>query len=707
MDTNNLAVELLATFVDELETHVAALNRDLLMLEHGEPADRAEEVLHSLFRTAHTIKGASRAAGATLIERASHGIEELLSMLREKRLSLDPALFELFFGVTDAIAEAGERLRKSRELAGAPLEGFLERLAAAANEGRVGDPVKDVVSAPAPSLIATVASVRIDPERLDELIARSSELLVAIGGLEERSQQLSSLGTLLSATLGEARSRKGGAIDGRSVVVALDRFAAAYEGSHRRLAIEVGHLDVAIKRLRMVRFVDGCQGLDRVVRDLAATESKPIALVVHGGDIELDRAVLEGLRAPLLHLVRNAVDHGIEPPAERAARGKPAGATVTISASLRGSEIVVTVQDDGRGVNLDAVREQLHRRKLPEPAGDENLARAVFLPGFSTSRLITDVSGRGVGLDVVKRAVEALRGSVDLSFRAGEWTRFELAVPLTLTSLRALLVRAGNSTYAIPSSFVTRLLRVDESALRAVGGTQTVTAFGVTVPVVALTEVIGVTTGQEPSKGKVAIVVLRAQGYDVGFGVDELLEEREVVAKSLGTRLSAAKAVSGATVLPSGRLALILNTPELVRRARDKPGTTKLLLSREEGSIECERRVLLADDSVTTRTLERSILEAAGYTVLVAVDGSDAWRILQEKGADLVVSDVEMPHMDGFALTETIRGSTRFRSLPIVLVTALASDVDKERGLAAGANAYLIKGSFDQTNLLETIAQLL
>jgi two-component system chemotaxis sensor kinase CheA len=279
-------------------------------------------------------------------------------------------------------------------------------------------------------------------------------------------------------------------------------------------------------------------------------------------------------------------------------------------------------------------------------------------------------------------------------------------MPLTLTSLRALLVRAGGSTYAIPSGFVLRLLRVDGSALHSVGGTQTVTVDGAAVPVVRLAGTLGATKGQEASSGgRAPIVVLRAGGYDVGFGVDELVEERDVVAKSLGPRLSGASAVSGATVLPSGHLALILNVTELVLRAREKPGE-RLFAPREDTSSE-ERRVLLADDSVTTRTLERSILEAAGYTVLVAVDGADAWRILQEKGADLVVSDVEMPHMDGFALTEAIRGSPRFRALPVVLVTALESDADKARGLTAGANAYLIKSSFDQTSLLETIAQLL
>jgi two-component system chemotaxis sensor kinase CheA len=331
----------------------------------------------------------------------------------------------------------------------------------------------------------------------------------------------------------------------------------------------------------------------------------------------------------------------------------------------------------------------------------------VFVPGFSTARLITDISGRGVGLDVVKRAVEALRGSVDLSFRPGQGTRFSLVVPLTLTTLRGLLVEVQTQTFVLPGTAVLRLLRVGQEDLRTVGGVQTILLEGSAVPVAALWEVLGRARQGDPSAGKVPIVVVRSQGYSLGLAVDALLEERDVVVKSLGPRLRGVRTVSGATVLPNGRLALILNAAELVNLARRRSSSASIVTSDATGSSVQKREILLVDDSITTRTLERSILEAAGYVVRVAVDGQEAWRSLQEYGADLVVSDVEMPELDGFALTEAIRSSPRFRNLPVVLVTALASDADKARGLSVGASAYLVKSTFDQANLLETVAQLI
>jgi two-component system chemotaxis sensor kinase CheA len=486
----------------------------------------------------------------------------------------------------------------------------------------------------------------------------------------------------------------------------LERLESALIEDVRALKESSTALDEEVRRVRMLPFADACEGLDRMVRDLAQAGGKEIELVLEGGNVELDRSVLQGLRDPLRHLVRNAVDHGGETPQERRAVGKPPCTRLTVAAVLRGAQVEVMVRDDGRGLDLDALRRQLRKRGLPEPLDERELARMVFLPGLSTSRLITDISGRGVGLDVVKTRVEALHGTIDLSFSRGQGTCFTLAVPLTLTTLRALLLKAGGQTFAFVDTNVQRLVRISPADLRFVEGREMLAVGGPPIPVASLADTLGLRSTSTREDGKAPAVLIAAGERRMAFVVDELLTEQEVVVKGLGSRLRNLRHVSGATLLPSGGIALVLNAANLMRTALARTPTAGAVPLTSAAPVR-KHRLLVVDDSVTTRTLEQSILEAAGYEVTVAADGTAAWQLLQERTFDLVVSDVDMPRMDGFALTEAIRGSRLMAELPIILVTARATEDDRGRGLTAGANAYLVKSSFDQTKLLETIAQLL
>jgi two-component system chemotaxis sensor kinase CheA len=592
--------------------------------------------------------------------------------------------------------------------------------------------------------------VRISAEKLDAMLARSGELLVARRRIESRVEELTTLQTLvtrakvecqaLEKSLGRkasstrtavrapngpmAREDRGcdnynGALP-RRAAVALDRtrdYLGRLEKDVERLAKVVaedgralqqaaGALDDEVRRVRMLPFAEACQGLDRMLRDLAHTSGKEVELVIEGGTVELDRSVLEGLRDPLRHLVRNAVDHGAELPEERRAAGKPPRARVTVAAALRGTQVEVIVADDGRGLDLEALRQQVRKKHLPEPADDRELARLIFLPGLSTSRLITDVSGRGVGLDVVKSRVEALHGTIDLSFTPGRGTRFLLAVPLTLTTLRALLVVAGGQTFAFVGTNVVKLVRVAPADVRSVEGRDMLALGGTPLPLTSLAATLGMRSRAptDPDRRAPAVVVTAGERR-MAFVVEELLAEQEIVVKNLGARIRRARFVSGATLLPSGKVALVLNAASLIRKALGRMPVPAF--TAPPAAAAAKKRVLIAEDSLTTRTLEKSILEAAGYEVAVAVDGAAAWQLLEERGADLLVSDIEMPRMDGFTLTETVRRSQRFHDLPVVLVTSHETEQDKARGAALGANAYLLKSAFDQKNLLETIAQLL
>ncbi len=787
MDQTRLQERLMTAFLSELDEHARTLNGDLLALEKGLEGPERAERFKGLFRAAHSLKGAARAVNVSLIEEACHRLEEILGAARSGSLLLSAELFALLFEAVDAIEETGVRLREQNDLSNSPLAALLPRLEAAeevpaettpsqpivvpsARDVAMGSagaeaqavlaaqarPPEMVASAPEPSVPASrvpssspavegrsersregalgESSVRVPAEKLDWLLSRNGELLVARRRVEVHAQRLMELREhvgrwreewradtkpLMKLLASSAHAREtalpGRTIDAlgrvgeelRQLEKDIDRFAVTMTSDHRQFARAASLLDDEVRRVRMLPFAQSCQGLDRIVRDLALAVGKHVELVVEGGDVELDRSVLEGLKDPLIQLVRNAVDHGVETPDRRRAAGKPATARVTVSASLRGTLVEVVVADDGAGIDRDGLRRQAAKRGHDAPAADRDLIDMIFLPGFSTAPLITNISGRGVGLDVVKSRVEGLHGTIGTVSEPGQGTRFTLSVPLTLTTLRVLLVRASGQSFALASAHVWKLVRVDPRDLRPIKGREMWVRDGSPLPVALLSDVLGLAAGEPPPRdAKLPGLIMVTGDRRMLFVVDELIAEQEIIIKGMGHRFRRLRFFSGATILPDGDVALVLNAPGLLHAALGR--NSGLTTSRPAHSLALTRkRLLVVDDSLTTRTLEKSILEAAGYEVAVAVDGEAGWKALQEQGADLLVSDIEMPRMDGFALTETVRRSERFGELPVILLSSRASDVDKARGIEVGANAYIVKGAFEQTELLATIAQLL
>jgi two-component system chemotaxis sensor kinase CheA len=767
MDREQLVQRLMATFLAELEEHARSLNRDLLALEKDPAGEPRAELARTLFRTAHSLKGAARSVSVGPVETACHRLEGILAEVRDGGLRPAPELFQLLFATVDAIEDAGRRLRDQRALDDGPLSALLPRLEGEVRRGGNGHgshghghgatapaaagPSPPAAPPPAPPGSERAESalgdarVRIPAAKLDALLAALGELLVARRRLEPRGEELEALLQFVSRwrsewrqverplrrSLGLDDAEEDGEEDARApegpsraalprraaralaqVTEHLERtergleaLLAGLAADRRALQRAAAPLDEEVRRVRLLPFAEACEGLDRAARDLAREQGKEVEVVIEGADIELDRSILEALRDPLLHLLRNAIDHGLETPAARAAAGKEARGRVVVEAALQGDRVRIVVADDGRGLAMEKIREVAARRKLPQPQDEKEAARLIFTPGFSTTRLVTEVSGRGVGLDVVKSRIEALHGSVSCKLGHRPGLAVVLDVPLTLTTVRALLLSAGGQCYALPQSHVEALVRVSAGDLRSIEGREVLPLGATPVPVLSLAGTLGV-AAQPPAGAKVPALVIGAGDRRAAFLVDELLSEQEVVVTNLGSRLRRVRHFSGATLLPSGRVALILNAGDLVQTALSReagPALGEQLTPRSADA----RRLLVVDDSVTTRTLVKSILEAAGYAVQAAADGSEAWQLLQERGADLVVADVEMPRMDGFDLTANIRRSPRFRQLPVVLVTALDSEQDRARGLEAGADAYLVKSAFDQRHLLETISQLL
>lgn len=724
MNRLELSARLLATFLEELEEQVRTMNADLLALEAA-PADAAR--LKSLFRVAHTLKGAARAAGVPLVEQACHALEALLAKARDGAIALGPKEFQLLFAAADALREAGERVRAGQDLAGSPLEALRDTLSGRARPRAAAPPVAEAAPAEtAPAAQLLVSQVRVTAEKLDELMASSTQLLVAGERAVNRAREFRALhdsaarwatewrraGRRVKLALAESGKRSPAlrALDGlenelRDLVHDAARVATDAAADARALSSTSGDVQDGVRRLRMRPFAEACEALPRVVRDLAPTSGKEVRLEIAGADVEADRAVLDGLREAIVHMVRNAVDHGIEAPSARANAGKARQGVVSVSAALLGDRIIVKVADDGAGLDVQAIRSRFEQRGIPLPGDERELGRLLFRTGLSTREQVTMISGRGVGLDIVRTAVERIRGSVRVEWIQGRGTTFTVECPPTLATIRAVLVAVGPQLVALPTASVERLLRVRPEEIKHVEGRDVIATPGGPVPLASLARLLPPLV-ERPIAGAASVVVLGADSQRLAIVVDELVAEQEVVLRPL-SRERPLPHVSGAVLLETGRVGLVLNPASLVAAGLEAAAGASLTVAEVKADGAATRRLLVVDDSITTRTLEQSVLEAAGYEVLAAVDGAEAWRLLQEQGADLVVADIEMPRMDGFQLCEAIRASKRFHELPVVLVTALESPEHRARGLEVGADAYIGKSSFEQQKLLDAIEQLL
>jgi chemotaxis protein histidine kinase CheA len=448
-------------------------------------------------------------------------------------------------------------------------------------------------------------------------------------------------------------------------------------------------------------------GLPRVVRDVAATGGKDVELRLVGEDVELDKQVLDGVSDALKHLVVNAVDHGCESAEDRVAAGKPPRAVVTVTARSSGGTVVLDVSDDGAGIDEDALRAVAIRRGLlpsDTTLSGPALWQLLFQPALSTSTEVTETSGRGVGLDVVRTAVESLGGAVDVSSTPGAGTTFTLTLPVTLGVLRCLIARVGNERYALPVPGVVESVSLKDATVHALAGSPVVVRHGATLPLLDLGAALGVTGEREPR----AAVVVRHADRQVAWAVDRLEGELELVVKDLGPFLGRLPLISGATIDGDGTVLCLVDLRQLATVTTASvalPAITAEAPGREP--VGRKPRVLVVEDSVGVRELERVILEGAGYEVVTAVDGLDGASRLTGDPADLVVSDVEMPGMDGYTLTRTIRRTRGWEQVPVVIMTSRGSEDDQRAGLDAGASAYLLKTEFDQNQLVETVRRLI
>ncbi|MFH0966497.1 MAG: response regulator, partial [Methanobacteriota archaeon] len=454
--------------------------------------------------------------------------------------------------------------------------------------------------------------------------------------------------------------------------------------------------------------------LPLAVQEMAASMGKEAELVIEGGNLLVDRRILEGMKDPLIHLVRNAVDHGIEQPEVRIRAGKSVKGIITVSLiEIAGNRIKLIIKDDGRGIDIGKVKAAAQKRGIMETSelermGENEIVRLLFRSGLSTSAIITELSGRGLGLSIVEERAQQYDGNVSIETNPGQGTHVQITLPVRLATLRGVIVRTGDHLLIVPIVCTEQVLRVDEQDVQLMEDQRTIRYQNEAIPLICLTALLGLPhTSNHPSDTQVRYaVVIASGGIRIAIEVDEIIREQELSQKSLGPQLARVSTIAGATITGNGKIIPVLNVVDLVKIAT-RGGLPSEMEQLTEGEKPAIRTLLIVEDSITARMLLKNILQAAGYKVKTAVDGMEAWTVLKTDPIDLVVSDIEMPRMNGFDLTTAIRHDRDLADLPVVLVTALASRKDRERGIDTGANAYIVKSSFDQSNLLDIIGRLI
>lgn len=741
---HDLLQELLVTFQGEAKERLEAANRAMLALEEASDPERVRDLVADLFREVHSLKGASAAVGLTEIQEHSHRLEDLLEKARAGR-PLAPEHNELIYKTLDAISLLVDA--PAREDRGAEPEGRGDvRSEPEAPEAR-GSVEDEPAARPERAHRISDDTVRVATSKLDALMGQVGELMVATSGTSRRAKEVAGLhedvlawerrwrearpryrklmanlseangnGVLLSsASAKELRDLLSFVHDSDSheqaIARGLTELRRAVGSDIRRVSQVVTALQDEVRRTRMLPISSVFSTFPRVVRDIARTLNKEVTLEVDGGEIEVDRSVLENLKDPINHLLRNAIDHGLEDPEARVRSGKPRRGRIRMRATQKGDAIEVEIADDGAGLDIRriktiAVKKGVVPDDAAEAMSDQEAVELIFRSGFSTSPLITDVSGRGVGLDVVRDSVERINGLIEVSSEPGAGSSFMITVPLSIATTQCLIVRAGDGHFALPVTNVARIQRVDPEIVGRAEGRDAIVVDDRPIPLVRLADVLGV-GGGEPQGDRMQALVVGSAEKRTAFVVDGFEGAQEVVIKALPEPLRRVRFAAGATITGSGDVVVILNVGDLTR-AVEGGVVSGVERHGAHTKVAAERSVvLIADDSIVTRTLEKNILEAAGYDVRVASDGIEAWNVLESMGADVLVSDIEMPQLDGFSLTEKVRADERFATLPVVLVTSLDSRQHRERGIAVGADAHIVKQSFNQDRLLDTIRSLI
>ncbi|MEH2459111.1 hybrid sensor histidine kinase/response regulator [Nostoc sp.] len=762
--------ELRDVFKVASEEHLQNLDDGLLHLENH-PDDLA--VLEALMREAHSLKGDANMLGVKDVGTLAHQIEHVLTQLKRQEnpvSSLDngttdapyerlahaiaairklvheavtgePARVDTFYALAELMgAEQGkgeesgnqetEFMSQEPEANGTEFTNTVKNNILDRNQeenGSIQNPKSKIQN---PSY--HIETIRVGTRQLDTLMTQAGELTVTKIRIAHRLGEIEAIANLWEEWNRDLFTNRFAFSREQEGNVVLKRLETFHHHSEQRLE-QLGHLvktlqsslsedttrleqlsgdlEEGIRTLRLLPFATIFNLFPRMVRDLAQHQGKLVELILEGKDTLADKRLLEEMKDPLMHILRNAIDHGIEPPQERERLRKPRTATIRLRAYQTPTNIVLEISDDGRGLDLDKIKQIAVKRGI---CGEEESATMtlsqiqalIFAPGFSTAPLVTELSGRGVGLDVVQTNVEKLKGTIEVESFPGRGCTLRVNLGITLATAHILIVQVNEMPYGIPVEFVQTACLIRSEEIFPLEGHNTVIRDSKPISIVQLADLLELPPMPSGLTQETALscIILQVGQEQLGVVVDALVDEQDVVIKPQSQLLKRVRNVSGATILGTGDVCMVLNPQDLVKSARSRSQSISSTQVRQVAPT--KQTILLVEDSIATRTQEKRILETAGYQVITAVDGLDGLNKLRSQFVDAVVTDVQMPNLDGLGLTAKIRQYQEYSDLPIILVTSLASDEDKRRGAEAGANAYIIKGSFNQEALLSTLQRL-
>lgn len=753
--------KLLATYKVESLEHLKNLSDGLLALEAHPTENKQKELLEVVFREAHSLKGASRAVNFQKVEKLCQEMENVLSAWKKGLLIPSPALFDTLYAVLDWLnlrIPQSDQTEAVQDLE--QLNLLLQKLEllepnpttlSQANSTRVQEqsthePPASPQKSDESNLEKIDHTIRVSSHKLDHLLQQVEEMLVVKLTSAQRFNHFKEIALLMGQWDKEWNKAQ---INLRlvcsmpessfpsSVLNSLHqlqdflnwqqhfiknfkettyRYTRAAAQDHRIVTGLVDTLLDDTKKVLMQPFSTLLDVFPRMVRDISHSLGKKIHLQMSGGEIEIDRRILEELKDPLIHLIRNSIDHGIELPDERLLLHKPPDGTISMAASqISGNSVEISVSDDGKGINAEkvkqtAIKQNILTDKDAQRMSEEEILKLIFQSGISTSSSVTELSGRGLGMGIVSEKVEKLGGQVFIETKKDSGTTFRLVLPLTLATFRGIHITAAEQDFIIPTQNVKRILRLQTAQIKSVEGKETILYEGHTLAYIPLAQILQLPS-MPNNTGIFPVMIIKAAETTLAVGVDQILNEQEVLIKGLGKQLARVRNIAAATVLESGHVIPILDPFDLVKTVVKGSRASILNVTKQQAeSVEDlpkRKVILIAEDSVTARILLQNILESAGYEVKLAVDGVEAFTQLQTEKIDILLSDIEMPRMTGLELTAKVRATEKLKDLPVILCTSRGSKEDREQGIEVGANAYIDKNHFVHSSLLDTIQKLL
>ncbi|MCF7974087.1 MAG: response regulator [Phycisphaerae bacterium] len=722
--------KMLALFQSELETHTITLNEGLLLLEKD---SSDTDTINSLMRAAHSIKGASRIINIDMAVKLAHAMEDVFVAAQNEELSLTPEIAELLFLGTDVLENIGKAASVEKA---ASLSAYVDDAAtlttsiASAKSGKVSTPnlcrkdnKEDTQQENTPQRAGVL---RVSTEHIGHMINLAGEIMVRgkrfnhfTGLFKDLEKQLSHLGTSIRHVhqmMNDAdRTQKEQMADVMHKTThihaelskhinAFDHFAFDFDILSNKM-----HEEAMASRMRP--FSDGTIGFPRMVRDISKSIHKEVSFEMLGQNTTVDRNILNKLEPPITHLLRNALDHGLEDAATRTSMGKPACGKLTLEARHHSGRLLIIVKDDGRGIDIDTVRNTVVQRKLTNAEtasqlSDDELLQFMFLPGFTTSDQVTELSGRGVGLNVVSEMLRTVNGTVQISTGKNNGTQIRLLLPLSLSVVRSLIFELNNESYAFPLSQIEFCMRVERGDIIRRDSHHFVISDGIEIHVLDGRHILDL-PHREDTRETLTAIVIENRNCTFGFIVDRCVGEFDLVIKPLDPRLGTTPCLSSTSIMEDGKPVISLDVEDTLLMAEKRVMDNNVYLKPEENTDDTRKRILIVEDSMTVREMERILIAEQGYAVDVAVDGMDGWNALTTAQYDLIVTDIDMPRMNGLELIEKLRADSRFEKIPIIVVSYKDSQEDRDRGIRAGADRYMTKNSFHDDSIIKTINTLL